>query len=271
MTDTAIRTPRQSALMNALTCQGRIISALMLRELQGRFGRLQFGALWLLIEPLAYAAFLTEVRGAILGRHADIGTSIELFFFTGFVPYLFFRNVESRVGSAINSNRPLLVLPLVTNLDVMLACAFLEIAILSIATVIWIFALWALGLQYIPHEPLRFLTALGATILLGFGFGTCTAIVTTLSPTAGKFIPWINRAMFMTSGAILSTARFPYEIQYILSWNPLYHCVEWVRSAFYAEYESTLLNPPYLLFCAILLMGGGLLLERLLRRQLSAR
>jgi len=270
MTDIPAQPAQTSGLTGALVTQGRIINALLFRELQSRFGRLQFGALWLLIEPLAYAAILTFVK-SFIGRNSPIGTSLEIFFFTGLVPYMMFRNLSSRLLGAIDNNRALLYLPIITNIDVILARAFLEISILGVAFIIWMSALWGLNLQYIPDDPLKFLSALGAAMLLGMGLGTLNAVIAGVMPTWGKIVPWIMRAMFITSGVLWSNARFPHELMQYLSWNPLLHVVEWSRSGFYAEYESTILDRSYVLFVGAALWACGLVLERLLQRQLSIR
>jgi capsular polysaccharide transport system permease protein len=61
----------------------------------------------------------------------------------------------------------------------------------------------------------------------------------------------------------------PPQIAEWLSWNPVLHGVEWMRSAYYRDYGSTVLDRGYMLSCALLLVLAGLLGERLTRRRRS--
>ena len=58
----------------AAAVQGRVIFALMLREVRTRFGRTQVGYLWALLEPITYIATMTFVFDSV-GRPPRAGDS----------------------------------------------------------------------------------------------------------------------------------------------------------------------------------------------------
>lgn len=260
-----------SSFRAGLYLQGRVIAALTYRELQTRFGKMKFGIIWTLLEPFVYAMSLVKMREFVSPTSALVmGESLEIFYLTGFLPYLFFRNMSGKVMNAISANRAILQLILVTNLDVIFARIILETCIFMIAIVAWFIVLGAMGLQYWPAYPVMFIMAFAAVALLGAGFGTIDAVVSVLFPWYRKLAPWITRALFLTSGAIFPIAnRFPPDIVAIFSWNPLLHCVEWMRGAFIANYRPALLDQSYVVFAGALLLLFGLLLERAFRRRLS--
>jgi ABC-type polysaccharide/polyol phosphate export permease len=77
----------------------------------------------------------------------------------------------------------------------------------------------------------------------------------------------------MPSSSLSST--FPRELclspeiaRYYLSFNPVLHAVEWMRSAYYPDYGSLVLDKTYLLYWGIGTVFVGLGLERLLRGRL---
>ena len=60
----------------------------------------------------------------------------------------------------------------------------------------------------------------------------------------------------------------PEIARYYLSFNPVLHAIEWMRSAYYPDYGSLVLDKTYLLYWGIGAVFVGLGLERLLRGRL---
>ena len=61
----------------------------------------------------------------------------------------------------------------------------------------------------------------------------------------------------------------PPPVQAFISWNPLLHCVEWIRTGVYLTYDP-MLDKPYVFVVGSLFLVTGLLLERAYRHRIMA-
>ena len=110
--------------------QLNVIHALVLRETRTRFGEHQLGYLWALIEPLLW---IGSFWGLYAFGHRPAPHNLEVvgFLATGVLTYEIFDSNVSRIGEAINGNKPLLFYPPVQPLDLVIARASLETGTLT--------------------------------------------------------------------------------------------------------------------------------------------
>ena len=124
----------------------RVVAALMLREMDTRFGRAAGGYLWAVVQPLG-TILLLAVAFSLMLRTPPMGTSFLLFYATGIVPFNMFRSISSSVAGAVTTNRGLLAYPVVTALDAVIAkfllelCTAILVAVIVFAAVILFFEL----------------------------------------------------------------------------------------------------------------------------------
>jgi capsular polysaccharide transport system permease protein len=125
--------------------------------------------------------------------------------------------------------------------------------------------LWFGGIDFVPRDVVQAGFAFAAAILLGAGMGMINAIL------AMAFPPWFTGyilliiILYAASGVIFVPDALPEVARYYLSFNPVLHLVEWMRSAYYPAYGALVLDKTYLLAWALCLTFGGLALERLIR------
>uniref|UniRef100_UPI00345E3A1A ABC transporter permease n=1 Tax=uncultured Bilophila sp. TaxID=529385 RepID=UPI00345E3A1A len=117
MSACAFPTPSVSS---ALTVQGRVIAALILREVHTLYGNTRLGYLWAIIQTAFNIAVFWLFR-EFLGAHAPHGMGIAVFLLCGFIPWYMFSSTIARCMSAVNANQALLTFPQVTELDLMIA------------------------------------------------------------------------------------------------------------------------------------------------------
>lgn len=256
--------------IDAIRAQGRIVLALFLRETRTRFGKSVIGYTWALLEPIVHIVTWSALF-MMLDRKPPVGESMALFVLTGVLPVMTIRNLTSQLTTAISANRSLLFFPLVTNTDVILGRALLEVSTAIFITVFFFAVCWFLGLPAIPFNPLGALAAMATAALLGTGVGFCNAIIATQMPNWGRVVGWGNRIAFMTSGIFFVPSMLPDQIQDILWYFPVTHLVDWFRDSFFFGYDSHFHNG-----VVICLLGGwtlfcGFALERLMRRKISAQ
>lgn len=247
---------------------GRVIGAVVLRETRTRFGISRLGYLWALFEPMMHTAALVAVFTA-LGRGAPVGDNLTLFLVTGVTPWLLFNHVCDRSMQAVNANRALLTYPHVMPLDLIVARVILESA-----TMLVVFALLCAGCAlafggYAIERPLAVFAALASLAIIGAGLGMLFSAATLVCPTLERLLPTIRRPLFFVSGIFFVADRLPPQAREWLAYNPLLHAIEWLRSAFFVDFESGFSAPlfPVAFGCCALCLG--LAAERLTRGRIK--
>ncbi|MDA1237308.1 MAG: ABC transporter permease, partial [Acidobacteria bacterium] len=106
-----------------------------------------------------------------------------------------------------------------------------------------------------------------AIAMLGFGFGTLNAVVISLWDSWQHIEKILTRPLFFLSGIFYIPSTLPPKAIAIIKWNPVLHLVEWVRTGYYPNYESTVLDKTYPIGIAMILILFGLAGERLYRNK----
>ncbi len=247
--------------------QCRVIVALMLRDLKTRFFGSEFGFLISIAWPLVHILVLLGISAG-LGRMAPYGDNPALWFATGIVPFMAFSYMARFIMLGIIINKPLLAFPKVKITDILLARAIMEFLSAGLVITILMAIFWASGIDFVPNDPIQAVFALGACMLLGVGVGVINAIVAVALPLWVTGFALVIIVMWLTSGVFFVAHALPEALRYPLSFNPLAHGIEWVRSAYYEGYGSGFIDKPYLIGHALVWLCLGLLLERAVRGRL---
>ncbi len=261
---------RWTEMVSAAATQGRVVHALMLREIKSRFGRQKLGYLWAVLEPAAFVALFTVIF-AFARETAPSGMPVVPFMVTGIAPFILFRNTMTQTMGAIETNRVLLTFPQVTPIDLVLARALLEIATLTVVFFLLLAGVHAIGYTVEVENPLHVLFALASLALTGFGLGAAFASLVPLFRSVQQIMPIVTgRPLFFISGLFFTAEMMPEGIRELLLLNPILHMLEWLRSAFFVEFESRHMSVEYALGAALLTVFFGLLMLRGLRKRILA-
>jgi capsular polysaccharide transport system permease protein len=260
-----VRTPPFSSQLGVAA---RVVTAMILRETRTRFGRNKFGFIWLLLEPMAYVVFVVAVRSFIENR-IPFGQNLLLFILSGILTFRMFSAIASRGLSAITANKALLAYPPVKPFDAIVARLVLETIIMFIIWIIFYSLLSIVSEEKVIINYVKFAEALGALCFLSFGVGTFNAVVATLLPTYERIWGVIRFPLLILSGVFYVPALSPPAMQAVIGWNPILHCVEWVRTAVYLTYDP-LLDKSYVFVIGALFLVTALLLERAYRHRIMA-
>jgi len=255
---------QKDLLLGALQVQARVIGALMLRDMRTRFGRTFFGYVISVAWPLSHLLILMGIYLTIR-RFFPIGTSPAVFLATGILPYILCFYPARMITMSVVQNQPLLYFPVVKSLDVILARGILEVVTAFWVIAIFCFILIVFGVNVMPIYPHEALLAIFATIYLGFSIGFAGAVFYKLIRAWMVIVIVTLIVMYVTSGALFLPSMFPPKVQYWLSWNPLFHSVEWLRSAYYDGYGTSMLDRGYLVGYATFNLFVGLVAERAIR------
>jgi capsular polysaccharide transport system permease protein len=213
----------QSSLKTHFT----VIIALIIKELQVRFGTRKLGYLWLILEPILHIVPFYFIR-RLLSNTKEI--DLIIFLVTGIVTVLFFTKSVTKLQSSISANQALLAYRQIKPMDLVLSRLVIE-CIISIAIFILMMAIFVLYFATIPHMRI-FPVAVFALILLtilAFSFGVIFMVLTTRIPVLETVVPHIMRLVYLTSGAFFSVSDVPYSIRPLLLLNPIVHTVEILR------------------------------------------
>lgn len=255
--------------MESIRAQGRVLLALMLREARTRYGRRRAGYAWALIEPLFHIAAFTFFF-SLIGRAAPIGDNLITFMASGFLPFLMFRNVKSRVSGAYGSNEALLSFPVINVTDVFIGRALLDLATSTVVVALVIGTLVALGLAPVPTDILTMLLAFVSICVMAFGIGTILGVVIVFVPSVAAANRVISRLLYFTSGVFYLPDTLPLAAREVLAWNPVLHGIEWFRTGFFYYMNSEILDLSYLAMWVLGSLLAALFASRACRKKIRS-
>ena len=222
----------------------RSISALILREMSTTYGRSPIGYLWAVLQPVAGIALLTIVFSLVL--HAPpMGRSFQVFYATGFVPFMVYQEVNSKLAMAIQFSRQLLIYPSVTMIDALLARFILNFLTQLLVAFVVLGGL----LMFVESEVVLNLPAIAMSFAmiaaLSIAVGVMNAFLYGILPSWVRVWAIINRPLFLISGTIFLFDDIPQPFQDYLWYNPLVHPIGQMRRGFYPYYEAEYVSAVY--------------------------
>lgn len=244
------------------------IRALLLREIQTRFGQYRLGYLWVFLEPLFNIGIMIVLFGAIMARVLP-GIDYVIFLINGMIPFFMFRTGVSQSTSAIQSNKGLFSYKPVKPIDAVIARNILEFLLKFIAYIsfsmgfIWFG--YYIDLNNIPQ--LIFYWAL--LFFLTIGISLIFIVIANFSKEFEKFLSVAFIVMYLLSGVVYSIHIIPFQYQQYLLFNPLIHIFELMRHAVAPSYplvQGISLN--YFIFWIIGSLFIGLLLYKRFEKQM---
>jgi capsular polysaccharide transport system permease protein len=215
-------------LSQLLVLQGRVVWALLLREMQTRYGRENIGFLWIIGEPILFCGGVAIVWTAIRPAH-EHGMPMTAFVITGYVPLTMWRHCVMRGLKAFESNGSLLFHRQVTPLDIILARVVLEV----VGTIIAGAIVATLAILLGSMEPPRNI----GLIYLGLAYHavfslSCSLLIASLSERSDIIEKMMSAVLYLSlplSGAFVMVNWIPERYQWIMLLSPSVHNVEMIR------------------------------------------
>lgn len=256
-------------LMDALDSQFAVIGALLMREIQTRYGRDNIGYLWLLAEPMLLAGAVTLIHAGNTssGQHGSDFRVIP-FSLTGYCVFMIFRSIVTRAETTLEANKPLLFHRSVTILDMLVARALLETLSSIGALVILLAGAIALGIADPPGRPLLLLAGIAFVTWFSFALSLGVCAATHFSKAVSKLVHPLVYLVMPLSGAFFLLRWIPERYRELLSWSPLNQAFEMVHMGQFESVSSPLVDPLYIAGWCLCLTIAGLLSLRILRQHL---
>jgi len=248
----------------ALSVQGAVLKALLLREMTSRYGRDNIGMLWLIGEPLILAAAITTIHLLKGGGHTQGSIQPGMFTLIGYTCFIIFRGLFNRAGSIVDASMPLLYHRVITIFDVAIVRTVIEVTGCFSAYLVLMSIFVMIGLGSFPYRPLYVMAGFGLMAWLSTGAAMVVAYITFDRPTLERMLHVFSYFMMPISGAFFMVEWLPSEYQRIVVWNPLTVIFEITR---YGQFETA--SPDFIDFgyvlavCAFLTYTGLILLRKL--------
>src|SRR5690606_30187526 len=212
------------------------IRALLLRELQTRFGQYRLGYLWVFLEPLLTIGVMVVLFGTVMQRTLP-GMDYAVFLINGIIPFFMFRTGVTLAISATESNRGLFSYRPVKPIDALLARNVLEFLLKFTAYIAFTAAFVWFGYN-ISFEQIPQL--LGYWSLLFIFMMACSLIFVVIgdfSKELNKFLSVFFLILYFLSGILYSIHIIPAEYREYLLYNSLIHIFELMRHAVAPSYS----------------------------------
>lgn len=234
--------------------------------------RNRLGLVWALAEPLVVISLLYALRGILRARTPDYGTSLFLFFATGFLPYYLFLRLSTRIRFAnMGAGQSL---PGMSGLDQYLANILVNAIIWIFMIVVVFLGMWWIG----DMKELAFtdVSVCAAPILLlialAMGVGMLNGAISRYIPFWYFIYAMTTRGLLFISGILQIVDLQPAGIRYYSILNPLSHAVEWFRLGIWERYPHNSLDKNYLITWVVVSLFLGMVVDRAsLRVQSRAR
>jgi len=249
-------------LLHALSVQGRVISALTLRETRSRYGNRKLSFFWALFEPFAHVVVFVAIFSS-LGRTSPIGDNIGVFLLTGIMPWLLYSNTVSAIMNGLASNKSLLGYPQVMPLDIVISRVIIEFSSITLVFLLFIVLVIFSDTSIKIDNFLQLMSATSLFLLFAIGVGLINAAILHSAPSYANIYSAISRPLYFMSGIFFTADFLSPEAYSYLSYNPLLHMMDWFRSGFFTSFESTLYDVEYTVSVTLSVFLVGLIAERL--------
>lgn len=239
----------------------RAVFALILREMATTYGRSPGGYFWAVAEPVAGVFVLTWAFSFIF-MTPPLGTSFELFYATGMLPFTMFVTLANRVGTALTFSKPLLTFPAVTYVDAIAARFLLNfLTELLVITLVFIVLLTAFDTRALLNFG-EIAESIALVAIFALGVGTANAYLFMRFPVWHVLWALINRPLFVISGVFFIYDKLPTLLKEWLWYNPLVHIVGTMRKGFYPTYDDHYVSSLFVVLISLGLMMFGFLMLR---------
>ena len=243
---------------SALGQHGRIIGALVMREMTTRYGRQGLGFAWVIGEPLIFC-FGVLLLWTFTKPAYEHGIRLAPFVMTGYMSLILIRHFIALLASAIQANLGLMYHRQIAPLHLLISRALLELGGATAAFAVVYIVLYSLNQVTPPHDYLLLYWGWLLLAWNGMGFALMLAGIAMRYEIMDKLVPLISYILIPISGAFYMVAWMPPAVQDFLMYIPFVHGIEMIRAGVFGEFVPTYYTPSYPLVVGTVMNILGLL------------
>jgi capsular polysaccharide transport system permease protein len=259
----------EPSLGRAARIQLRVIGALVMREVQTRYGRKNLGAVWLFLEPMILGGCIGSFH-LMTGHSVPGDLEVFAFYVIGYTPYYLFRAILNRAAIALEENHALLYHSRVTLLDIMIARHILEGAAVTLAVAVFLVVIATVTGNW-PYDPVQIAAGIMLMTVMCHGFALIILAATRWGGPhqIERFVHPFTYLTIPLTGAFFMIWWFPSEYHWALSIFPTVHIFEFIREGQFGPQVPYHYDMTYALSVTVLLNVFGMLALRGARRHLE--
>jgi capsular polysaccharide transport system permease protein len=256
-----------ASLKEGWRIQTRVITALMIRELNTRFGRENIGFLWIMVEPMLFAGLVAIVWRFMRGPE-EHGVPIVAFIITGYIPITLFRNSIARCISIFVANGSLLYHRQIKIVDFIFVRFLIEMlggmmAYAFIGSVLVYFDLFP-----VPADIGLLLTGWLLYSLFTLSICFLVAPLSEVSEVVEKFMPVTTYIMIPFSGTFNMVSWLVPAARNVMIWSPPVNAMEMMRYGVFGDHVRPYFDATVPIVFSAVCIGIGLILCHRVRRRL---
>ncbi len=256
-----------ASLRDGWRIQVRVIKALMIRELNTRFGRENIGFLWIMVEPLMFAA-LVAFAWRIMKGPEEHGIGVVAFVISGYLPLTLFRHAITRCLNVFLANGSLMYHRQIRILDFIFVRVLIEMiggmmAYLFIGILLVYFDLFP-----VPAD-IGMLIA-GWLLYSLFTLAVCFVVapLSEMSSVLEKLVPVTTYVMIPFSGTFSMQSWLTPSVRDLMMWSPWVNAMEMMRFGLFGDRVTPYYDVSVPLWGSAFLTVIGLALCRKVRKTL---
>jgi len=247
--------------------QRRVIGALMIRELVTRFGRENIGFLWMMVEPLLFAALVGFIWRYMKGPE-EHGVSVIAFVASGYLPLTLFRYAVTRSVRIFTVNSSLMYHRQIKVLDFVFVRVLIEMIGTMMAYLFIAILLISLDEFPVPADLGLFLA--GWTLYCLFTFALCLVLapLSEMSDVLEKIMPVTTYVMIPFSGTFNMVSWLTPDAQKAMYYSPFVHGMEMMRQGIFGDRVDAQWDIKVPIAASLFFILIGLAMCRRVRRRL---
>ncbi|VWM10533.1 ABC transporter permease [Burkholderia lata] len=245
-------------LAGSLKIQGRVLYALLMREIITRYGRHNIGFAWLFAEPMLFSIGVVILWNVAHNEGTSHHISAIAYSLTGYSTILVWRNTIGRCVMAVEPNASLLYHRNVRVIDFFLARIILELLGTTLSMLILFLFFMAIGLIPFPYDVMSMI--IGWVLLCWYAgaMGLLIGALVEFSEVVERLWHPIAYFQLPVSGALVMAAWLPVSARNIVLMFPVANCVELFRYGYYGNEVRTYYDTSYVVLCNLVLTCLGL-------------
>jgi capsular polysaccharide transport system permease protein len=234
-----------------------VVMALLLREVQTRFGSKKLGYFWAIFDAMLMVLIFAALKSAIASK-AMPGVEFPVFLASGFLAFFLWKNIVTQSMNAFSANSALFAYKQVKPFDTIITRVLLEIVVSSVATLAFLSIGWYLDLAIVPQNFNMVILAVLWLILFGFGVGIMVAVVSHFYETFGKVVQVVMSPLLFVSALMYTVDSLPPVLREIILYNPLVHFMEMIHGHYFAALDTQYVDYEYMLYWTLIPLYIGL-------------
>lgn len=257
----------RTSLYRSFLIQGRVIWALLMREIITRYGRHNIGFMWMFAEPMIFTLGIITLWSFVKTGHSDM--PIVPFAITGYSSVLLWRNMPGRTSGAIGPNLALMYHRNVKVIDIFIARILLEGSGATMSFVILSLFFTMIGMMPYPEDILKIISGWFMLAWFGASLAIMIGAISELSELIEKIWHPLTYLMFPLSGAMFMVDWLPRDMQHVILYLPMVHGVEMLREGYFGSTVTAHYDITYMMTFNLCLTFIGLALTREVGRRVT--